>query len=130
MQQDRAKIQTSGRKAEGLYSPATPLAGREEPRLFLTEEELRHSLVWVATKPYRSQAGLENVVLHILHYQQGGLICSPAYSYSLIITIKKVLRHSSPLQPITFLPLLNLLLIYSHISKMKISHLSFQMVWS
>lgn len=51
MQQDRDKIQMSGRKAEGLYSPATPLVGREEPRLFLTEEELRHSLVWLPQNP-------------------------------------------------------------------------------
>lgn len=46
-----------GRKQRGFSGPATPLTGREEPQLFLIEEELRHSLVWVATKPYQSQAG-------------------------------------------------------------------------
>ena len=38
-------------------------------------------------------------MLPTLHYQQGGLIYSPTCSYSLIITIKTVLRHSSPLHP-------------------------------
>lgn len=38
-------------------------------------------------------------MLPTLHYEQGGLIYIPTCSYSLIITIKMVLRHSSPLHP-------------------------------
>ena len=38
-------------------------------------------------------------MLPTLHCQQDGLIYSPTCSYGLIITIKTVLRHSSPLHP-------------------------------